>query len=227
MTCLLRKHPVVIPQELAIAYNLKCRILNLKNLIQVYDQICPTGDHSLSNKLWLQKNLLLIMCDNQLYALPYDRFLYVVHPSQSIFTSEVPWIHMRWSFKETQLFSKHTNTSAIFFGGSTKWLKLLLLRVQWRQNIYMDWSTIWSTWKIRSSWSRILTSSLLKKIHWMDIRFYPSFGQVAYVSSEMYWWIVSFSGPRTEQCHKIPNIPNLSRIRMIREDPKGWDSNWT
>ena len=61
----------------------------------------------------------------------------------------------------------------------------------------------------------------------MEIRFYPSFGQVAFVSSEMYWWIVSFSGPRTEQGHKIPNIPNLSRIRMFREDPKGWDSNWT
>ena len=195
-----KKHPVVFPQELAIAYNLKCGILNLKNLIQVYDQICPSGDHCLSNKLWLHKNLLLIMCDNQLYAVPYDLFLYVVHPSQSILTSEKSWIHMRWSFKETQLISKHTNTSAIFFGGSTEWLKLLLLRVQWRQNIYMDWSTIWSTWKIRSSWSRILISSLS---------------------------IVNFSGPRTEQCHKIPNIPNLSRIRMFREDPKGWDSNWT
>ena len=90
-----------------------------------------------------------------------------------------------------------------FFRWKHEMMKLLLLRVQWRQNIYMDWSTIWSTWKIRSSWSRILTSSLLKKIHWMEIRFYPSFGQVAIVSSEMYWWIVSFSGPRTEQCHKI------------------------
>ena len=90
-----------------------------------------------------------------------------------------------------------------FFRWKHEMMKLLLLRVQWRQNIYMDWSTIWSTWKIRSSWSRILTSSLLKKIHWMEIRFYPSFGQVAIVSSEMYWWIVSFSGPRTEQYHKI------------------------
>ena len=222
-----KKHPVVFPQELATAYNLKCGILNLKNLIQVYDQICPSGDHCFSNKLWLHKNLLLIMCDNQLYAVPYDLFLYVVHPSQSILTSENSWNHIRWSFKETQLISKHTNASANSFGGSTKWLKLLLLRVQWRQNIYMDWSTIWSTWKIQSSWSRILTSNLLKKIHWMEIRFYPSFGQVAFVSSEMYWWIVSFSGPRTEQGHKIPNIPNLSRIRMFREDPKGWDSNWT
>ena len=116
-----KKHPVVFPQELAIAYNLKCGILKLKNLIQVYDQICPSGDHCLSNKLWLHKNLLLIMCDNQLYAVPYDLFLDVVHPSQSILTSEVSWIHMTWSLKETQLINKHTNTSAIFFGGSTKW----------------------------------------------------------------------------------------------------------
>ena len=77
-----KKHPVVFPQELAIAYNLKCGILNLKNLIQVYDQICPSGDHCLSNKLWLHKNLLLIMCDNQLYAFLMTCFyMWFIHPS--------------------------------------------------------------------------------------------------------------------------------------------------
>ena len=194
-----KKHPVVFPQELAIAYNSKCGILKLKNLIQVYDQISPSGDHCLSNKLWFHKNLSLIMCDNQLYAVPYDLFL--CGSSNPVYTYLRDFLDPH----EMKLQGNTVNQQAhqylrYFFKGSRKWLKLLLLRVQWRQNIYMDWSTIWSKWKIRSSWSRILISSLS---------------------------IVNFSGPRTEQCHKIPNIPNLSRIRMFREDPKGWDTNWT